>query len=129
MAEKAEKITKKQWFETIKGIIETAGADEELTAGAIAFIDKQIAQLESRAEKAKERAAKTKADGDEMQVAVEAVITEEPQTLDQITAQVEGEEVTRSKVVSRLKKLVDAGKVEKVSMKDGSRKVVGYQAA
>lgn len=125
MAEKAEKITKKQWFETIIGVLETAEFDQK--DEAIAFLNKQITQLDNRAEKAKERAAKTKAEGDELLASIEAVMTDQLQSVDQIYAQVEGEEITRSKIVSRLKKLIDAGKVEKLPMKNGSRKVVGYR--
>lgn len=120
------KMTKKDWFEVIKGIVEAS--DNENAAGAVEFIDKQMELLAAKAEKAKERAAKTKAEGDEMRAAVQAVLTEELQTIDEITAQVEGEEITKAKVTARLTQLVKAGLVEKETIKDGSRKVMAYRA-
>lgn len=122
------KMTKKDWFEVIKGIVEAS--DNENAAGAVEFIDKQMELLAAKAEKAKERAAKTKAEGDEMRAAVQAVLTEELQTIDEITAQVEGEEITKAKVTARLTQLVKAEVATKdtVKIEDG-RKVTAYKLA
>ena len=122
------KMTKKDWFEVIKGIIEAS--DNENAAGAVEFIDKQMELLAAKAEKAKERAAKTKAEGDEMRAAVQAVLTEELQTIDEITAQVEGEEITKAKVTARLTQLVKAEVATKDTVKtEDGRKVTAYKLA
>lgn len=122
------KMTKKDWFEVIKGIVETS--DNENAAGAVEFIDKQMELLAAKAEKAKERAAKTKAEGDEMRAAVQAVLTEELQTIDEITAQVEGEEITKAKVTARLTQLVKAEVATKDTVKTAdNRKVTAYKLA
>lgn len=122
------KMTKKDWFEVIKGIIEAS--DNENAAGAVEFIDKQMELLAAKAEKAKERAAKTKAEGDEMRAAVQAVLTEELQTIDEITAQVEGEEITKAKVTARLTQLVKAEVATKDTVKTAdNRKVTAYKLA
>lgn len=122
------KMTKKDWFEVIKGIVEAS--DNENTAGAVEFIDKQMELLAAKAEKAKERAAKTKAEGDEMRAAVQAVLTEELQTIDEITAQVEGEEITKAKVTARLTQLVKAEVATKDTIKtEDGRKVTAYKLA
>ena len=122
------KMTKKDWFEVIKGIVEAS--DNENAAGAVKFIDKQMELLAAKAEKAKERAAKTKAEGDEMRAAVQAVLTEELQTIDEITAQVEGEEITKAKVTARLTQLVKAEVATKDTVKtEDGRKVTAYKLA
>lgn len=122
------KMTKKDWFEVIKGIVEAS--DNENAAGAVEFIDKQMELLTAKAEKAKERAAKTKAEGDEMRAAVQAVLTEELQTIDEITAQVEGEEITKAKVTARLTQLVKAEVATKDTVKtEDGRKVTAYKLA
>ena len=122
------KMTKKDWFEVIKGIVEAS--DNENAAGAVEFIDKQMELLAAKAEKAKERAAKTKAEGDEMRAAVQAVLTEELQTIDEITAQVEGEEITKAKVTARLTQLVKAEVATKDTVKtENGRKVTAYKLA
>lgn len=122
------KMTKKDWFEVIKGIVEAS--DNENAADAVEFIDKQMELLAAKAEKAKERAAKTKAEGDEMRAAVQAVLTEELQTIDEITAQVEGEEITKAKVTARLTQLVKAEVATKDTVKTAdNRKVTAYKLA
>lgn len=124
------KMTKKDWFEVIKGIVEASDNDNENAAGAVEFIDKQMELLAAKAEKAKERAAKTKAEGDEMRAAVQAVLTEELQTIDEITAQVEGEEITKAKVTARLTQLVKAEVATKDTVKtEDGRKVTAYKLA
>jgi hypothetical protein len=122
------KVTKKEYFEEIKAIVE--GAEVENKEDLIAFIDKQLETLANRAEKAKERAAKNKAAGDELRAAVYAVITDEFQTADEITAQVEGEEITKAKIVARLTQLVNAESIVKEVVKtDDGRKLTAYKLA
>lgn len=123
----AEKMTKVMWFDEIKAVIENS--EYENKEGALEFIDKQVELITSKAAKAKERAEKAKAKGDEMREAVKAVLTEEFQTIDAITAQVEGEEITKAKVTARLTQLVKAGVAEKDQIKEegSSRKVMAYR--
>lgn len=120
----AEKMTKAMWFEELKDVVlasDYANKDE-----AIEFIDKQLETLASRAAKAKERAEKNKAEGDELRAAVMSVLTVEPQTIDAIAAQIEGEDITKAKVTARLTALVRAGIATKEPVKEGSRKVMAY---
>lgn len=123
----AEKMTKTKWFEEIKEVVVMA-AECEHQEEMIEFINKQIELLEAKAEKAKERAAKTKAEGDALRDAVEALLTGEFQSADEITAQLEGEDITKAKVVARLTQLVRAEIADKEQMKDSSgRKVMFYK--
>lgn len=122
-----EKMTKAMWLEEIKGVIEAA--DYEHKAEAVEFIDKQLASLAVKAEKAKERAAKAKEDGDELRAAVQAVLTEELQSIDDIVAQIEGEDITKAKVTARLTALVKAEIAKKEQIKVDSRKIMAYALA
>jgi FixJ family two-component response regulator len=118
------KMTKAMWLEEIKGVVEAA--DYENKEGAIDFINKQIETLAAKAEKAKEKAAKAKAEGDELRAIVEGILTEDAQPIDDIVAQIEGEDVTKAKVTARLTALVNAGIAKKEPVKAGSRKIMAY---
>lgn len=118
------KMTKAMWLEEIKGVVEAA--DYENKEGAIEFINKQIETLAAKAEKAKEKAAKAKAEGDELRAIVEGILTADAQPIDDIVAQIEGEDVTKAKVTARLTALVNAGIAKKEPVKVGSRKVMAY---
>ena len=122
----AEKMTKAMWFEKIKAVVEAS--DYERKDEAVEFIDKQLELIASKAEKARERAAKTKAEGDELREVVRAVLTNEFQTIDDIVAQVAEEGVTKAKVTARLTQLVKAEMAEKDQIKaDDGRKVMAYR--
>ena len=81
-----EKITKREMFEAIKAAFTTGEC--ELTAETVtAFCDKEIAALDTKAAKAKERAAAKKAEADVLmgQVA-DALDAEEFKTIADIAA-------------------------------------------
>ena len=118
------KMTKAMWLEEIKGVVEAA--DYENKEGAIEFINKQIETLAAKAEKAKEKAAKAKAEGDDLRAIVECILTANAQPIDDIVAQIESEDVTKAKVTARLTALVNAGIAKKEPVKVGSRKVMAY---
>lgn len=115
-----KKITKKDYYTMLKEIveeskdIETEISKEEL----LEFIDKQVASINAKAEKAKEKAAEKKANGDELREAVQSVLTEEYQTIDNIVSQIEGEEITKAKITARLTSLVKAGLATKSDLRN-----------
>ena len=119
------KMTKTMWYEALKGIVE--GSDYEDKDGAIEFIDKQVEQLAVKAEKAKARAAEKKADGDAMREAVEAALTGDFQTIDEITAKVDFEGATKAKVTARLTQLVKAEIATKDAVRVDGRKLTAYK--
>jgi len=125
-----KKITKREKFEMLKEIVR-GDVNVEITveqAELIDFLDAQIAAIDAKAEKAKARNAEKKANGDELRDAVQAVLTDELQTIDAIVAQIEGEEVTKAKVTARLTSLVKNGLAEKEDVKDEEgRKLKGYR--
>ena len=127
------KVTKRERYESIKALVEAVGAVEGIdTDGIVAFCDKEIATLDTRAEKAKERAAEKRAEGDELQAAVLAALTDEPASRQEVTDRIEGEDVTLAKVGYRLTALVKQGLAVKeeiaVTGEDGkSKKIAGYR--
>ena len=130
-----EKITKREMFEAIKETFET-GACKFDAATVMAFCDKEIASLDSKAAKAKERAAAKKAEADVLMDQVRDVLTGEFQTIADIAAAVAevNADATVSKVTYRLTKLVEAGDAEKTDVTvpgvDGAkaRKVKAFRA-
>ena len=130
-----EKITKREMFEAIKETFET-GACKYDAATVTAFCDKEIAALDAKAAKAKERAAAKKSEGDELMAQVREALTGEFRVIADIAADVAevNADATVAKVTYRLGKLVEAGVAEKTQVTipatEGSkaRKVQAYRA-
>ncbi len=112
-----EKITKREMFEAIKETFETGSCKFD-AATVMAFCDKEIASLDAKAAKAKERAAAKKAEADVLMDQVRDALTGEFQTIADIAAAVAevNADATVSKVTYRLTKLVEAGDAEKTDV-------------
>ena len=131
-----EKITKREMFEAIKETFETGSCKYD-AAVVTAFCDKEIASLDSKAAKAKERAAAKKAEADVLMGQVEDALTDEFQVIADIAAAVAGvnPDATVSKVTFRLTKLVESGVAEKTQVTiektetTKARKVQAYRLA
>lgn len=103
----------------------------------VEFATKKLAQLDHRNEKAKERAAAKRAEDDELTEKVFALVSDEPQTRDDITNALiaDGIEVTVGKVGYRLSALVADGRInkEEVTIPGGegekSKRVMVYTIA
>lgn len=130
-----EKITKREMYEAIKETFETGSCKYD-AATVTAFCDKEIAALDAKAAKAKERAAAKKAEADVLMGQVEDALTDEYQVIADIAATVAGvnPDATVSKVTYRLGKLVEAGVAEKAQVTipatetSKARKVQAYRA-
>ena len=121
-----KKLTKKNYYGMLKDIVLTSDVDnkEELEA----FIDRQIEIIDNKAEKAKERAAEKKAEGDELRAAIKSVLTEDYQSADDILAQLEGEDLSKAKIIARLTQLVNNGDAEKAQAKaEDGKKFMTYR--
>ncbi len=123
-----EKMTKREKFATIKSLI---GDYPDL----VEFCDNEIALLDKKAAKAKETAAKKRAEGDELtEVVFSAVSADNFEPIAEIAARIEGPDVTVAKVTYRLTQLVKAGRIEKqeVTIPGGegvkARKIMAYKA-
>ncbi len=137
-----EKMTKRNVYEALINLANTGNlvyasdeGDVTVTGEAlIAFAENEIALLDKKAVKAKERAAQKRAEGDELTDAVRAVMsTENFEPISEIAARIEGEDVTVAKVTYRLTQLVKNGEAEKQELTipggEGvkARKVQGYK--
>lgn len=121
-----KKLTKKDYYGMLKDIILTSDVDnkEELEA----FIDRQVEIIDNKAEKAKERAAEKKAEGDELRAAIKSILTEDYQSADDILAQLEGEDLSKAKIIARLTQLVNNGDAEKAQAKtEDGKKFMTYR--
>ena len=104
-----EKYTKAEKYADIEAILSQVETTDYDVAALIEFVQAEKAALARKAEKAKEKAAEKKNERDELCEAVAAVLTAEPQTREQITEQIEGEDISVAKVGARLNKLVAQG--------------------
>lgn len=118
------KVTRLENYMAVREVLVEAGKDE-----LVAFIDHQVHLLTDKAEKAKAREAKKRAAGDELKAVVASLVTDEPQSADEITAKIEGEDVTRAKVIARLTQLVNDGVVAKEQRREEKRRFMVYFTA
>ena len=129
-----EKITKREMFVAIKETFETGSCKFD-AATVKAFCDKEIASLDAKAAKAKERAAAKKAEADVLMGQVQDALTDEYQVIADIAAAVAevNADATVSKVQYRLSKLVENQIAEKTQVTlektetSKARKVMAYR--
>lgn len=129
-----DRTTKRDFYEAIIKAMETGETDIESTK-IIEFCENEIALLDKKADKAKERAAAKKAEADELMDKVYAVLSDTEFMTRNAVMDALGdmpEDVSISKVGARLTKLVGAEKVEKaeqtVANAEGKKsKVMGYR--
>ena len=132
-----KKITKREMFEAIKTGCTTGEwtvSDTEVAE----FCENEIALLDKKAAKAKERQAEKKAAGDELTDAVRAALTNEFAVIADIAAKVAetyGEDATVARVTYRLTQLVKNGEAEngdvKIAATEGqkARTIKAYKLA
>lgn len=119
------KVTKVAMFNMIIEALKTSNVEN--VDEMVDFCETQIAQAEAKAEKAKERRDAKRIESDEIRKTVLSCVTEDWQSVDQITAAVNDPEITKSKVVARLTALVKEGAVEKDQIKIEDKKVSAYR--
>lgn len=117
------RMTKKDYFNEIRKVLVENG-DSDLAA----VIQHEIDLLENKAVKNKERAAARKIAGDELRDVISNILIDDLQTVDEIVEQIEGEDITKAKVVARLTQLVNLNEAmkEQVKTEDG-KKVMAYR--
>ena len=124
-----KKITKADNFAELRNIVIATVEDEAKRADLVAFIDKQLAELEKRKVDAAKRAEKKKAESDELTEEIFDLLGEELTTVDEVVVALDNEEITRAKVTSRLGKLVKEGRVVKEAVKVDGKKRMAYRVA
>ena len=125
MAEK--KVTKKEMYAGLIATLTENFGDE--VQEYVEFLQGEIAALDKRAEKEKERRAAKKAEGDDLKDAVAEAIEAGPKTAEAIADELADEfpELTKAKVTYRASQLVKDGAIFKVQIKtEDGRKVVAY---
>lgn len=133
------KLTKKNIYDALinfanSGAMECTIGEEKHTITSeelFNFATNEKAQLEKKNVAARKRAA-DKAAADELLNTVASVLTDEFQTIAEVTDCIEGADVTTAKIQYRLNSLVKAGEAEKQEMKvagaDGKKRIVmGYR--
>lgn len=133
------KLTKKNIYDALinfanSGAMECTIGEEKHTITSeelFNFATNEKAQLEKKNVAARKRAA-DKAAADELLNAVASVLTDEFQTIAEVTDCIEGADVTTAKIQYRLNSLVKAGEAEKQEMRvagaDGKKRIVmGYR--
>lgn len=120
-----KRLTKKDYFEEIKTVLEEA--NETDLAEVMAH---EIELLENKAIKNKERAEARKIAGDELRDTISNILIDDLQTVDEIVDQLDDEEITKAKVVARLTQLVNLNEAikEQVKTEDG-KKIMAYRRA
>lgn len=120
-----KKLTKKDYFEEIKTVLEKA--NEKDLAEVMAH---EIELLENKAIKNKERAEARKIAGDELRDTISNILIDDLQTVDEIVDQLDDEEITKAKVVARLTQLVNLNEAikEQIKTEDG-KKIMAYRRA
>lgn len=137
-----KKITKRNMYEALVNFAREGSLTFEVEEGVVtvsaeeleAFAENEIALLDKKASKAKERAATKKAEGDELTVAVRAAMSSEVfESIADITNRIEGEDITVGKVQYRLNQLVKNGEAEKQQIEvaggegQKKRRIQGYK--
>lgn len=140
-----EKITKRDIYTALinfanGGALTYPAKEDGMDDGCVgmdelrAFAENEIALLDKKAEKAKETAKKKRKAADELQIALQGVLTDEFETIADLAAKLDDPDATVAKCVYRLNALVEAGVAEKTDIKiadaEGKKRTVkGYKLA
>ena len=95
----------------------------------IAFCENELELLAKKTARSKEAAAKKRAEGDEITAIVrDALSTEDFEPISIIADRINDENISKAKIVARLRNLIECGEVEKQEMTtDDKRKVMSYK--
>ena len=121
------KMTKADYFNEIRMIVDDTVEDVELKNELLEFVDKQLAAIDKRREAQAARAAKKREEADALTDRIYEILTNEFMTLGDIAAELGDEEISRNKITARLTRLVAAGIVEKENVKTDAGKRMAYR--
>jgi len=119
-------MTNREMYDVIANVF--ANGDFAEKEEVLAFVEKQKAALDKKNASAKKRAAEKRAAGDAMRDKLQAMLTNEPKTVNDLMAELGDESVTSAKVVARMGQLVRGELADKCVVKQDGRKLVGYIA-
>lgn len=123
------KMTKVEAFELALVALKALETEEAETAYEI--VEGEISRRKNAAKRAADKRAEKKAEGDAATEIIAGLIGEAPITVGEIVALyneglVDEPEITPNKVTARTKKLVDAGRIYRTTVKTSSGKKVAY---
>lgn len=120
-------FTKRNALEVIESVF--SANDFEYRDEVLNFVAKETAALDHKNAKARDRAAERKAKSDELRETLAGMLGDEPMTVNDLVAKInEGaeKEITSSMVIARMGQLVKDERANRVTVKSGGRKIVGY---
>ena len=122
-------MTKREMYDVIANVIATA--DVDCKDEVLEMVSKEVAALDRKNLKAKERAAAKRAAGDELRARVQAVITDaaEPITVNGILEALNDDELSAAKITARTKQLVNDGVINREMVRINGRKLTAYVLA
>ncbi len=113
-------LTKREGYSALLNIINSVeNSGITLDMGDVTYdalrtlVENEIQSIDKKAESAKKRAEKQKAEGDELRQAIYSILTDDWMAIDEIVAELNDPDVTRGKVTSRLKQLEALEQAEK----------------
>lgn len=129
------KTTKKDILTALKAMAEDGNMHIEdflptLTdEDVITFCENELELLAKKTARSKEAAAKKRAEGDEITAVVrDALSTEDFEPISVIADRINDENISKAKIVARLRNLIECGEAEKQEMTtDDKRKVMSYR--
>ena len=124
-------MTNREKFEFIGSTFRKLDAEvvsEDMKTTILEFCETQIAALDRKNEKARERQDNKRAEGKALKDAIEAILSDEPKTINDILAELKDETLTPAKITARLTQLRGEGKVEKSLQNIDGRKLTTYVA-
>jgi hypothetical protein len=128
------KMTKRETLEAMIAGFKAGAFDADAAGLYIDYCEKEIDALDKKAAKAKERQAERKAAGDELTETIFSIVSaDEFESIADITAKVDGDDVTVGKVQYRLGALAKEGRLEKGEIKipatetSKARTIVAYK--
>ena len=111
---KETKITKRDKLIEAIAVLKNEATGVVTVDELVEFLENEVTLLDSRKAKDKERAAKKKAEVDELEVAIKKILGDEWMTIADILEKIEGiEDVTPHKIANRLGSLVKGEVAEK----------------
>lgn len=133
--EKTIKTTKRDILTALKAMAEDGNMHIEdflstLTdEDVVAFCDNELELLAKKTARSREAAAKKRAEGDEITAVVrDALSTEDFEPISVIADRINDENISKAKIVARLRNLIECGEAEKQEMTtDDKRKVMSYR--
>lgn len=119
-------MTKREKYEIINRVF--TELDNEYKDEIVNLCETEVAALDRKNEKARERAAMKKEAGDALREQIAGMLGNEPMTVEDIVAEINDPAITRAKVVARMSQLVKAERAAKDFIKVDKRKIVAYTA-